>query len=416
MNTKTVGMIFAIFLLTIPILACAGGGSSGSGSNSAASSKSSGPLELLPDDTVRLEVLKVGDILGGAVPESFEERFEAQWEPFSLGDDIVTIDDISEMVRAYSKDGEILMLSGSQIDFAGVRDWLSDEDEGNVERTSYQGQDLWGDDRRGMVILDGYLIQGDTEALKEVLKVKARGTGSLNQASDNSLKQAYEDARAGWYVLASENCDEFSSDLRSCEAYSITGGQGEEDYLVDVTYRFQFRSEQRAESQALDIEDWLDDRGWDIDLDEVKADGTSVEAKASGDEEDFRLDWLVSYHGIGTPSPLPTAVPDESSTSNGRDTARTPGQPTAAPAATSVSSAPPAAPAPTAAIPPAAPRAIESMSDMEIAREIMRCGIDNGREAAIELVALYGSQAEAARFMSEISSRADLIQGYREEC
>ena len=37
-------------------------------------------------------------------------------EPYSLGDDIVTIDDISEMVRAYSKDGEILMLSGSQID------------------------------------------------------------------------------------------------------------------------------------------------------------------------------------------------------------------------------------------------------------------------------------------------------------
>ena len=415
MNTRTVGMILAIFLLTIPLMACAGGSSS-SGSNNAASSKSSGPLELLPDDTTRLEVLKVGNILSGAVPESFETQFESQWEPFSLGDDIVTIDDISEMVRAYSKDGEILMLSGSQIDFAGVRDWLSDEEEGNIERTSYQGQDLWGDDRRGMVILDGYLIQGDTEALKEVLKVKARGTGSLNQASDNSLKQAYEDARAGWYVLASENCDEFSGSLRSCEAYSITGGQGEEDYLVDVTYRFQFRSEQRAESQALDIEDWLDDRGWDIDLDEVKADGTSVEAKASGDEEDFRLDWLVSYHGIGTPSPLPTAVPDESSTSNGTNTARTPGQPTAAPAATSVPSAPTAAPAPTAAIPTAAPRAIESMSNLEIAREIMRCGIDNGREAAIELVSLYGSQTEAARFMTEISSRADLIQGYREEC
>ena len=413
MNTKTVGMIFAIFLLTIPILACVGGGSSGSGSGSATSSKSSGHLELLPDDTVRLEVLKVGDILGGAVPESFETQFESQWEPYSLGDDIVTIDDISEMVRAYSKDGEILTLSGSQIDFAGVRDWLSDEDEGNVERTSYQGQDLWGDDRRGMVILDGYLIQGDTEALKEVLKIKARGEGSLNQASDNSLKKAYEDARAGWYVLASENCDEFSGSLRSCEGYSITGGQGEEDYLVDVTYRFQFRSEQRAESQALDIEDLIDDQNWDIDLDEVKADGTSVEAKASGDEEDFRTEWLVSYHGIGTPSPLPTAVPDESTTSNGTNTARTSGQPTAAPTA---------APAPAAAIttaapaPTAAPRAIESMSNLEIAREIMRCGIDNGREAAIELVSLYGSQTEAARFMTEISSRADLIQGYREEC
>ena len=83
-------------------------------------------------------------------------------------------------------------------------------------------------------------------------------------------------------MLASENCDEFSGSLRSCEAYSISAGQGEEDYLVDVTYRFQFRSEQRAESQALDIEDLIDDQNWDLDLDEVKADGTSVEARLSG--------------------------------------------------------------------------------------------------------------------------------------
>ena len=343
MNAKTIGMIFAIFLLTISILAC-GGGSSGSGGSSGGGSKSSGPLELLPDDTTRLEVLKVGDILGGGVPESFEKQFESQWEPYSLGDDrddIVTIDDVSEMVQANSKDGQILMLSGSEIDFAGIRDWL-DSEEANIERTSYQGQDLWGDDEGGLVILDGYLIGGTTNDLKEVLKVKARGTGSLDQASDNALKKVYEDARAGWYVLASENCDEFPSDLdlRSCEAYSITGGQGEEDYLVDVTYRFQFRSEQRAEDQALDIEDWLDDRGWDIDLDEVKVDGTSVEARASGDEEDFRLYWLVNYSDIGTPPRLPTAVPDESNTSNGTNTARATVAPTSAPRAATVAPTP----------------------------------------------------------------------------
>ena len=329
MNAKTIGMIFAVFLLTAPLLACADGGSSGSSSSGSGSSKSSGPLELLPDDTTRLEVLKVGDILGGGAPESFEERFETQWERYSLGDDIVTIDDISEMVQAYSKDGGILMLSGSQIDFAGIRDWLTSDEE-NIERISYQGQDLWGDDSRGMVLLDGYLIQGDTEALKEVLKVKARGTGSLNQASDNSLKQAHEEARAGWYVMASENCDEFSSDLRSCEAYSITGGPGKEDYLVAVSYRFQFRSEQRAESQALDIEDLIDDQNWDIDLDEVKADGTSVEAQLSGDEEDFHLDWLVNYRDMGVPPPLPKAAPkSDSNTTTGTTTASASGQPRA---------------------------------------------------------------------------------------
>ena len=76
------------------------------------------------------------------------------------------------------------------------------------------------------------------------------------------------------YVSASSECDEFSSDLRSCEAYSITGSRGQEDYLVNVTYRLTFRSEERAESQALDIEDLLDDRiddrGWRLDIDEVE--------------------------------------------------------------------------------------------------------------------------------------------------
>jgi hypothetical protein len=335
-SAKFVLLLFLVSLLSMSLLACADDGSSGSSSSGSGSgsSKSSVVLDLLPDDTSSLEVLDVSAILGGGVPESFEERFETQWERYSLGDDIVTIDDVSEMVQAYSKDGGILMLSGSQIDFAGIGDWLT-SDEGNIERISYQGQDLWGGDSRALVILDGYLIQGDTEALKEILKVKARGTGSLNQASDNALKKAYEDARAGWYVMASENCDEFSSSLRACEAYSITGGPGTEDYLVAASYRFQFRSEQRAESQALDIEDLIDDQNWDVDLNEVKAEGTSVEAQLSGDEEDFHLDWLVNYRDMGVPPPLPKAAPKaDSNATTGTTTVSASGQPRAAPAAT----------------------------------------------------------------------------------
>ena len=146
-NAKSIGMIFAIFLLIIPILACTAGGSSGSGTGSSSGVRggSSAPLTLLPDNTSRLEVLDVSTISGGGVPEGFETQFESQWEPYSLGDDIVTIDDVNSLVRAVTPDGEILMLSGSQIDFAGVRDWLTSED-ANIEETSYQGQELWGGD------------------------------------------------------------------------------------------------------------------------------------------------------------------------------------------------------------------------------------------------------------------------------
>lgn len=238
-------------------------------------------------------------------------------------------------------------MSGSQIDFAAIRSWLTDE-ETNIEITQYQGEEMWGDDRVAMVLLesDGYLVHGDTDAVKDLLKVKSRGTGSLSEDPENELKKVHDDAGSGWFILASNNCDEFSSELRSCEAYSITSGQGTEDYLVDITYRFLFRSEQRAESQALDIEDWLDDRGWELDIEEVKSDGTWVEAKMSGDEEDFHATWLVSYQGIRPPYTLPTAVPEPEATTSSSSTGAT-GRSTPTVVATARATGPQATSAPT---------------------------------------------------------------------
>ena len=353
-------LIFLFLALTLlfALTACATADNPSRGERASAGA----PLALLPDDTTRLEVLTVSAIVGGGVPEALENWFDDEWERFALGDDILTGEDIGTLVHAVTRDGRILLMSGGQIDFAGIRDWLDDE-EANIGKTSYQGRDMWGDESdtgKAMVVLesDGHVAYGDTSAIKELLKVKARGTGSLNQAPENSLKQAFDDARAGWYVLASENCDEFSSDLRSCEAYSVSAGQGEEDYLVDLSYRFLFRSEQRAESQALDIEDWLDDTGWDIDLEEVKADGVSVEARASGDEEDFRLVWLGNYYGIGRPSPLPTAMPEpESRETTGTTTGTASGQPLAAPTATSRANRSTATTAPTPTAAPTTPTA-----------------------------------------------------------
>ena len=140
-------------------------------------------------------------------------------------------------------------------------------------------------------------------------------------------------------MSASSNCDELFPDLLSCEAYSITGSRGDEDYLVNVTWRFTFRSEQRAESQSLDIEDWIDDRNYEWDIDEVKADGVSVEAKMSGDEEDFSTRW-IGTDNIYTPPVLPTAVPDPESRSSTQATE--PPQPTATLSPSAVSAATPA--------------------------------------------------------------------------
>ena len=322
MSAKT--LFLALLLLILPILACAGGDSSSGGSSGSGTTSRVGGddevLKLLPDGTTRIQVAAADAITGGSVPESMEDLFEGTWKNYSLGgeDEIVTVDDVSKVVWAISPEGGIVMLGGSRIDFAAISQWLADEDT-NIGKTSYQGQEMWGNDSVAMVLLqsDGYLVFGDTDAVKELLKVKARGAGSLSDDSENSLKKAYEDAASGWYVSASDDCDVISTELRSCEAYSITASQGKEEYLVNVTYRLTFRSEQRAESQALDLEDWIEDRNYEWDIDEVKADGVSVEAKMSGDEEDFSTRW-IGTDNIYTPPSLPTAVPEPESRNTNR--------------------------------------------------------------------------------------------------
>ena len=286
------------------------------------SGSSSALTSLLPGDTSRLEVMAVSDILGGAVPEVFTEQFEAAWENYALGDDLMTIYDVDHLVQVLTEEGEFTLISGSQLDFTGISEWLADK-ETNIEKTPYQGEEIWGNDVLAMVILesDGYIAMGELAPIKELLKVKARGTGSLAQDSGSALRKAYDDAGSGWYVRASESCEEFSESLRACEAYSVAAGQGEEDYLAEIDYRFLFRSEQRAESQALDIEDLFDDMDWDADIEEIGADDTVVEARITGDEEDFDFKWLI-YVQRRVLAALPTAVPEATSAPSSRNATR----------------------------------------------------------------------------------------------
>ena len=328
MRAKAIVMCLIACLVILSATACAGT----SETDRTSSSANTLTLNLLPDDTSRLEALDVNQVLGGTVPETMKEQFETAWESYSLGEDVLTIYDVDRLVRAVTGDGEILMLSGARIDFAGVDDWLADEDT-NIEMTPYQGQELWGSGNRAMVILqaENHVIHGDTEAVKELLKVKARGRGSLAQDSEDPLTMAFQDAGPGWYMRASNNCDEFSSGLRACEAYSITAKEGDEDYLVDIAYAFHFRSEQRADAQVLDIEDLLDDRDWNADLEEAETDGTVVRTRITGDVEDFRLQWLAGYSMGMPPRPLvsiaPTPTPRSPARATGRSTARPPTEP-----------------------------------------------------------------------------------------
>ena len=296
MRANTIAITIFVLLFTFPILACGGASSSGG---------SDVPLHLLPDDTDLVEVLSVSEILGGDVPEVLEQEFDTLWETFSVGDDHLLINDVEKLFRVLSKDGVFLIISSSQLDFLETREWLADQDSG-IESTSYQGEDLWESAGQAMVLLesDGYLITGDTEAIKNLLKVKARGEGSLDQDDENVVRQALDDAGAGWYTMAGKNCGGAWSELRGCVAYSITGSTGDKKFEAAVTYRFRFRSESRAEDQELEVEDLLDDwlgRGADLETD---SSGTTISVVATADQEDFQTRWLGGYVNQ-PPPPLP---------------------------------------------------------------------------------------------------------------
>ena len=303
MRAYTFALAVLVFLLAVPILACGGGGSSGGGSDV--------PLHLIPDDIDLVEVLEVSEILGGDVPEVVEEEFDKLWENFSVGDDHLLVNDVDKLFRVLSKDGVFLITVSSQLDFLETGEWLSDQ-ESTVKSTSYQGEDLWESAGQAMVLLesDGYLITGDTEAVKNLLKVKARGEGSLEQDDENAVRQALDDAGSGWYVIADKNCRGAWSELRGCEAYSITGSAGEKEFEAAVTYRFRFRSESRAEDQELEVEDLLDDWiGGDADL-ETDSSGTTIGVVATADQEDFQTRWLGGYVNQ-PPPPLPGKTSSE---------------------------------------------------------------------------------------------------------
>ena len=141
MNAKITRLILLTPLLVLPILTCAADSGSGGGTTSRAGS--SELLNLLPKDVSRIQVMAADEITGGSVPESMTGLFEETRKDYSPGggDEIVTVADVDQVVRALSPDGGVVMLSGSRIDFAAIGQWLAGEDTNNRKK-SHQGEEM----------------------------------------------------------------------------------------------------------------------------------------------------------------------------------------------------------------------------------------------------------------------------------
>ena len=298
MNSHIASAILLSFLIVLGIGACF--------PDSRSSSLGSADVfALLPDDVNTVEEFAVGDILRGQAPEIYMKQVEFMWDssqPMGVFGDILTIYDVDNIIRASAGLMTKFFLVQVTSDFGSIKAGL-EEDE-HWERISYRGEELWqvglqgrsGTYFRAVTLLEsnGYLVYGNIDNVKEVLKVKKRGSGSSAQGSENKLMQVLDSA-SGWYIRGTEGPCRlyFGREFRSCEAFMVSAERGDDEYLVDITHRFLFRTERRAENSELKVEDLIEKRiGRWTDVEDIKVQRKLVEVTVTGDEEDFETEWL----------------------------------------------------------------------------------------------------------------------------
>ena len=172
------------------------------------------------------------------------------------------------------------------LDFAHVADQLED---GGYDYDQYRGFELWeGAGRRYEAVVlfedQGRMVMGGAEAVKSVLRILDRGSGSLLDDADSAFGEALRRAGAGWMSFAQEQCLDY--EIRGCRAVGVSLRRGDDDYLVEMTIAVLFRNERTAESELDELESQLEeDSSFEFDIGDVQLDGDFVIVTASADED-----------------------------------------------------------------------------------------------------------------------------------
>ena len=292
---------------------------------------------------------------------------------------------------------EVHLLKGT-FQFDDLRDDL--EEQGH-EEDSYREYEVWyGQRNYALFEDDGYVIVSrNKDATEEVLKTLYRGSGSLADAeNDNELKRILDKLGNAPVVLAvvGDSCT-----VKRCQGYgmaAISYDIGEEELSSELVVLFS--SERAAEDAADDYDDVADfiEQTMDLDVADTTSDG------------EFVLGTGTESYAPPTPAPTATAPPPTEAPAATEATATTAPPPTEAPAREVPTAGPTATPEPTE---------IANMSNLDIARDIVECGIDDDRDD--DILDITSSQPgvgerQAAIKMEEMYSRRDLIDYYYDFC
>ena len=272
---------FAAFALAA--MACTA--TSGGGSD-VASTGAGSPAGLLPEDTLDFTVFDVKAIMSEQSPERLRDDFENGWAS-RLEDIGILVDDLETIVeQSYSRQ---FIVKGT-LALSDVRDELEDR---NFQDDTYGEYEVWssGDSYAYIAILesDNTLIYGEEEWVKDIIKAIGRESGLVMHADDSGAAAMLDKIGSGW-VARIFDCSQ-TSDLRGCEIAGAAFSRGGESFEVKQTAAYMFRSENTAENEKSDIEEFYEDTDWYLAPDSLTADGAFVVIEATAYEDDIEWYW-----------------------------------------------------------------------------------------------------------------------------
>ncbi len=178
-------------------------------------------------------------------------------------------------------------ISGGIFNYENVRTALQED---NYGEGTYREYELWESNDRenafALLIDDSFLIQGDRDAVLDLLRDASRDSGLLWNDDQGSLNAALDLTGEGLVVTASRDCDLVS--YPGCRASAWSFARGERLTVIEGSAAILFRDPPTAASAAPIIERAINSNPL-ITLTEILTEETVVTLKADINREDFAM-------------------------------------------------------------------------------------------------------------------------------
>ena len=241
-------------------------------------------LEFVPADSSAVNIQQASEILDGAAPEGFRERFENAWRYFdAIGFSVYEVETLVE--ASDSRNGHRTLVVDGNLDFEAIRDELSGS--WGYQDSEYRGYEVWEGRAWEWPVVALFESQGvllmanHRDAARAVFRILHDGEGSLQNQKDSRMRTFLEETGDGWLVhpvfgdcAAVDRCQALAYALRR-----------RDDDSADVLAIMLFNSERAAERAADDYDavyDFLNSRnvyGGALEADVIESRGNVVLAE-----------------------------------------------------------------------------------------------------------------------------------------